>query len=73
VIGSEPVGVLNDDLRTACLSALTVSKQACLAFAARYTWDASARVFVEHAGNVRAADPQADAVQFGAENPGFVA
>src|SRR5580700_9606074 len=73
VIGSEPVGVLNDDLRTACLSALTISKQACLAFAARYTWEASARAFVEHAGNVRAADPQADAVQFGAENPGFVA
>jgi glycosyltransferase involved in cell wall biosynthesis len=73
VIGSEPVGMLNEDLRTACLSALTISKQACLAFAAHYTWEASARAFVEHAGNVRSADPEADTVQFAAENPGFVA
>jgi glycosyltransferase involved in cell wall biosynthesis len=73
VIGSEPVGVLNEDLRTACLSALTISRQACLAFAARHTWEASARAFVEHVGNVRNADPEADTVQFAAENPGFVA
>jgi hypothetical protein len=73
VIGSEPVGVLNEDLRTACLSALTISRQACLAFAARHTWEASARAFLEHIGNVRAVDPQADAVQFAAEQPGLIA
>jgi glycosyltransferase involved in cell wall biosynthesis len=73
VIGSEPVGVLNEDLRTACLSALTISRQACLDFAAGHTWEASARAFVEHVGNVRSAHPAADTVQFAAEHPGFVA
>ena len=73
VIGNEPVGALNEDLRTACLSALTVSKQACLDFAARHTWEASARVFVDNIRNVPAADQTADAVEFAAEHPGFVA
>ena len=73
VIGMAPVGALNEDLRTACLSALTVSKQACLAFAAGHTWENSARAFVEHAGNVRSADPEANTVQFTAEQPGLVA
>src|SRR6201999_929313 len=43
VIGNAPVGALNDDLRAACLSALTISPQACLEFAAGHTWEASAR------------------------------
>ena len=34
VIGAAPVGALNEDLRLACLSALAISPQACLAFAA---------------------------------------
>jgi glycosyltransferase involved in cell wall biosynthesis len=63
VIGAAPVGVLDDDLQMACLSALLISPQACLEFAARYTWEASARVFVEHALNVRAADPEGEAVE----------
>jgi hypothetical protein len=62
VIGTAPIGALNDDLRLACLSALLISPQACLEFAARYSWEASARVFVEHALNVRAADPEGEAV-----------
>jgi glycosyltransferase involved in cell wall biosynthesis len=63
VIGTAPVGALNDDLRMACLSALAISPQACLAFAARYTWEASARAFVNIA-NVSARDPEADAMAF---------
>ena len=47
VIGTAPVGALNDDLRAACLAALTISPQACLDFAAKHTWEASARAFVE--------------------------
>src|ERR1700754_4943109 len=39
VIGTAPVGVLNEDLRTACLEALRISPQACLAFARKYTWE----------------------------------
>jgi glycosyltransferase involved in cell wall biosynthesis len=73
VIGTAPVGVLNEDLRTACLSALTISKQACLDFASAHTWEASARAFVEIITGVRTADPQADTVQFAAEHPGCAA
>src|SRR6201991_2285881 len=53
VIGTAPVGVLNEDLRTACLEALRISPQACLAFARKYTWEASARAFVDHATGIR--------------------
>jgi glycosyltransferase involved in cell wall biosynthesis len=73
VIGNEPVGALNDDLRIACLTAVTISPQACLAFAARHTWEASARAFVENITNVRADDPKCDALQFEVKRPRFVA
>jgi glycosyltransferase involved in cell wall biosynthesis len=79
VIGTAPVGALNEDLRIACLAALTISPRACLAFAARHTWEASARVFVENITNVPAFDPTGDfdptgeAVQFEVKRPGFVA
>ena len=73
VIGNAPVGVLNDDLREACLEALEIPRQACVEFAARHTWQASARVFVDHALNVRAVDPDGEAVDFVAEDPHFVA
>jgi glycosyltransferase involved in cell wall biosynthesis len=54
VIGKTEVGVLSEDLRSACLSALTISPQACLEFAARHTWEASARAFVNNISDVRA-------------------
>jgi glycosyltransferase involved in cell wall biosynthesis len=73
VIGNEPVGALNDDLRIACLTAVTISPQACLAFAARHTWEASARAFVENITNARAGDPKSDALQFEVKRPRFVA
>ena len=73
VIGNEPVGALNDDLRMACLTAVTISPQACLAFAARHTWEASARAFVENITNVRAGDPECEALQFEVKRPRFVA
>lgn len=52
VIGDEPVGVLSEDLRAACLGALEISRDACLAFAADHTWEASAHAFID---NVRRA------------------
>jgi glycosyltransferase involved in cell wall biosynthesis len=73
VIGAAPVGALNDDLRAACLSALAISPQACLEFAARHTWEASARAFVENITAIRNVDPESDTIEFAAENPGFVA
>jgi glycosyltransferase involved in cell wall biosynthesis len=72
VIGAAPVGALNDDLRAACLSALAISPQACLEFAARHTWEASARAFVDNITDIRGADPQSDAIEFAVEHPHFV-
>jgi len=54
VIGTAPVGVLSDDLHAACLQALKIDRQACLAFAADHTWEASARAFVGNINQVRA-------------------
>ena len=62
VIGTAPVGALNDDLRMACLAALTIPSQACLAFAANHTWEASARAFVENMVAVRHGEPKSDAI-----------
>ena len=73
VIGTAPVGALNEDLRAACLAALRVLPQACLEFAAEHTWEASARAFIENISDVRDADPASDAVPFAAEAPRFVA
>jgi len=77
VIGTSPVGVLDDDLEAACFRALGIPRQACVAFAAGHTWEASARVFAEHASNVRFVDPDTDAetelVEFVAEDPHFAA
>ena len=64
VIGNAPVGVLNDDLKAACLSALAISPQACLAFAAQHTWEASARAFVENIRQVRHLGPEDEAMPF---------
>jgi glycosyltransferase involved in cell wall biosynthesis len=73
VIGNHPVGALNEDLRIACLAAVTISPQACLEFAKRHTWEASARAFVENITNVRAEGPKSEAVQFAVKGPRLVA
>ena len=73
VIGSAPVGALNDDLQLACLLALRISPQECREFAARHTWEASARIFVENATAVSTLDPHNDDVHFAAKQPRFVA
>jgi len=73
VIGDSPVGVLNEDLRIACMAALRVPRRACVEFAASHTWQASARVFVDHALNVRALGAIDQVAGFVAEGPHFVA
>lgn len=45
---SEPVGVLDEDLRTACLKALEISPRAARDFALRYTWRECARQFLDN-------------------------
>src|SRR5262245_17780534 len=54
VIGSQPIGVLNEDLRTACLAALDISRETCRAFALQQSWEISAQQFIEHARRVAA-------------------
>jgi glycosyltransferase involved in cell wall biosynthesis len=53
VIGDAPVGVLDEDLRAACLGALALSREAARAFALRYTWAKAADQFLS---NVRLAN-----------------
>jgi glycosyltransferase involved in cell wall biosynthesis len=48
VIGGAPVGVLDEDLRRACLAALDLKRDDCRDFALRMTWEASAAMFLEH-------------------------
>src|SRR5476651_295882 len=48
VIGDAPVGMLDEDLRLAALSALECSRHDCRDFALRLTWAASAQMFLKH-------------------------
>jgi glycosyltransferase involved in cell wall biosynthesis len=52
VIGSDSVGVLDEELRSACMGALHVSRKSCRAFALTRSWEASARQFIAHADRV---------------------
>jgi glycosyltransferase involved in cell wall biosynthesis len=63
VVGNHPVGVLDEDLRSACLGALRVRREECRAFALRHSWEASARQFIEHVKKTlvaAAAEPHLD-------------
>jgi len=75
VIGAAPVGVLDEDLRHACLEALSIPRQACVDFAAPHTWQASARVFIDRAMSVWPVvrDGEGETVEFGAEGHHFSA
>jgi glycosyltransferase involved in cell wall biosynthesis len=48
VIGSNPVGVLDKDLKSACLKALMITRADCRAFALRHSWEESALQFISH-------------------------
>lgn len=48
VVADNPIGVLSEDLRAACLGALRVSRDACRAFALDNSWEKSARQFIGH-------------------------
>jgi glycosyltransferase involved in cell wall biosynthesis len=52
VVGNNPIGVLNDDLRVACLEALRIPRAACRAFALGHSWENSALQFIGHAQKV---------------------
>ena len=48
VLGQAPVGVLEEDLRRACLAALDIPRDACRDFALQMSWEQSAALFLEH-------------------------
>jgi len=48
VIGTAPVGALDEDLRRACLEALELKRADCRDFALAMSWEKSAQIFVEH-------------------------
>jgi glycosyltransferase involved in cell wall biosynthesis len=48
VVGNNPIGVLSEDLREACLAALGVSRESCRAFALNRSWENSAQQFIGH-------------------------
>jgi len=52
VIGHQAIGVLDENLRAACLNALNISRAACRAFALTRSWETSARQFVGHVDQV---------------------
>src|ERR1700691_2184044 len=52
VVADNPIGVLHEDLRIACLAALKLPRDACRAFALNYSWENSARQFIGHARKV---------------------
>src|SRR5580704_8957953 len=52
VVADNPIGVLDDDLRAACLGALQMSREACRSFALSRSWENSARQFIGHSNQV---------------------
>ncbi len=54
VIADHPIGALDEDLRKACLRALTMSRETCRNFALDSSWENSARQFI---GNLTALQP----------------
>jgi glycosyltransferase involved in cell wall biosynthesis len=54
VIADHPIGALDTDLRSACLRALGMSREACRNFALERSWENSARQFI---GNLTVLQP----------------
>ncbi|MCW2315931.1 glycosyltransferase involved in cell wall biosynthesis [Rhodoblastus acidophilus] len=54
VITDPKIGVLDADLRAACLAALKLSRADCRAHALRYTWPESAKIFLDNVVRARA-------------------
>jgi glycosyltransferase involved in cell wall biosynthesis len=73
VIGDAPVGRLSEDLRAACLDALQISRSACVEFAAKHSWEASARAFIENMQVEPAPAPRQEAGDLLPEPPRCVA
>ena len=53
VVGDSGAGVLDQDLRTACLRALEIPRAAAIACARTFSWEASARQFLDNVVKAR--------------------
>jgi glycosyltransferase involved in cell wall biosynthesis len=73
VIGDVPVGVLSEDLRSACLAALNIPRATCVEFAAKHTWEASGRAFLANMALIRRADVPDAPVELATDHQRFVA
>ncbi len=71
VIGAAPVGVLDPDLKAACLAALSLSKSACRDHAMTYSWQNSARQFLSNCVQIPAEAFQS--VSTASNRPGMTA
>ena len=69
VIADHPVGVLNEDLRAACLGALDLSRDACRAFALNYSWENCARQFIGHLQKLSPGRPAREAASVAVTAP----
>jgi glycosyltransferase involved in cell wall biosynthesis len=58
VIGGHPVGVLDADLRRACIAALNICRETCRNFALSYSWENSARQFIGNLSELHTGRPQ---------------
>jgi hypothetical protein len=63
---------LDDDLRAACLSALNIPRGICVEFAAKHTWEASGRAFLDNMAPIRHADVPDEAIDLVTDHPRFV-
>jgi glycosyltransferase involved in cell wall biosynthesis len=69
VLGGHPVGVLDNDLRAACLGALRISRDACRAFALSHSWERSALQFIEHVKKAVVGDVRNERMDMAVEAP----
>ena len=58
VIADRPIGVLDNDLRRACIGALSLSREACRNFALSYSWENSTRQFIGNLSELQTGRPK---------------
>jgi glycosyltransferase involved in cell wall biosynthesis len=58
VIADQPIGVLDTDLRRACIGALSISREACRNFALSRSWENSARQFIDNLSRLQTDRPK---------------
>ena len=56
IIGDNDVGMLNEDLKSACIEALAIDKNKCVDFAKEFTWKKAAHQFLGHLSPISKSD-----------------